>query len=154
MRGLTTSWRFLHFSSPLLFNFTFFVNLVPLKKHRLSLVEIELFVLLSPALRQYFFVVHYGHSTVKIQRVEIFWRLTIWLNCAEKILLKFLDFNGLFNYGFEFLTFNWLNSTCWIWLLSLWITNLWLWKTKLKNKTWELKLFFDNWNFNLNIFIN
>ena len=99
-------------------------------------------------------VVHYGHSTVKVQRVENFLRLTIWLNCAEKILLKFLDFNGLFNYGFEFLTFNWLNSTCWIWLLSLWITNLWLWKTKLKNKTWELKLFFDNWNFNLNIFIN
>ena len=27
-------------------------------------------------------------------------------------------------------------------------------KRNWKNKTWELKLFFDNWNFNLNIFIN
>ena len=115
------------------FSYCFFLNLDNLKKHRLRSVWIELSVKSSPHFANTFSVVHYGHSTVKVQRVEIFWRSTIWLNCAEKILIKFLDFNGLFNYGFEFLTFNWLNSTCWIWLLSHWITNLWLWKTKLKN---------------------
>ncbi|OJV48987.1 MAG: hypothetical protein BGO40_03545 [Chryseobacterium sp. 39-10] len=39
----------------MLFNSTFFYNLVYLKKHSLRLVILELFVLRKPALRQYFF---------------------------------------------------------------------------------------------------
>ena len=39
----------------MLFNSTFFCNLVPLKKHRLRLGILELLVLRIPALRQYFF---------------------------------------------------------------------------------------------------
>ena len=41
----------------MLFNSTFFLNLVYLKKHSLRLVVLELLVLRKPALRQYFFVV-------------------------------------------------------------------------------------------------
>ena len=54
-RGLIFNRNICCILSQLAFHITFFCNLVPLKKHSLRLVFLELLVLRKPALRQYFF---------------------------------------------------------------------------------------------------